>query len=230
MTMPEPLPHDLDRMAAARAYNEWIISRARPWLRGRVLDVGAGVGTHTSALAASAESVVALEPDPQLAQLLRENAATVAEVVVGDITAVEGPFDVVAAFNVLEHIPDDRAELRRIRDLLAPDGRVLLLVPAHGFLFGSLDRTFGHERRYTTRTLREKLLEAGLVPRELRYVNPAGGAAWLLHSRVLKSAHLPARGVALFDRLVPLFRAGERLPLPFGLSVWAVAEPRPAFR
>lgn len=191
-----------------------------------MLDVGAGVGTHTSSLATSADSLVALEPDPEIAELLRANID--AEIVVGDTTAVEGLFDALACFNVLEHIADDRGELRRFRNLLAPDGRLLLLVPAHPFLFGSLDHAFGHERRYTLQDLREKLLEADFAPIELRYVNPVGGLGWLVQSKVLRRDHLPVGGLVAFDRLVPLFRAAERLPVPFGLSAWVVAEPRPA--
>ncbi len=41
----EPLAHDLQAMAGATAYNAWLFDRARPWVRGRVLDVGAGIGT-----------------------------------------------------------------------------------------------------------------------------------------------------------------------------------------
>src|SRR5436309_16071831 len=87
--VPQALAHDLQAMAGARAYNDWLIDRARPWLRGRVLDVGAGIGTHTRQLLPLADEVVALEPDPQFAQMLREEVAGV-QIVEGDATAVTG--------------------------------------------------------------------------------------------------------------------------------------------
>ena len=219
--MLEALPHDLDRMAAAERYNDWIVRRARPWVRGRVLDVGAGVGTHTERLAQLADDVVAVEPDRQLAEILR--ARVDATVVVGDATTVEGRFDAIACFNVLEHIEDDRAALRRFHELLQARSHLLLLVPAHPRLFGTLDRTFEHARRYTATGLRAKLVDAGLVPSRVVYVNPVGALGWFVHGKLLGRDHLPTSGLAVFDRLVPALRQLDRVRLPVGLSVWAVA-------
>jgi SAM-dependent methyltransferase len=221
--VPEPLVHDLDAMAGAAAYNAWLIDRAKPWLHGRVLDVGAGIGTHTLRLRELADEVVALEPDAELAGILRGRGTGV-EVVEGDAGAVEGPFDAIVCFNVLEHIAEDVGTLRRFRELLAPGGVLLLLVPAHRALFGTLDRTFGHERRYGKRELGAKLGQAGLEVAALRHVNPVGALGWLLHARLRRAEHLPRAGLAVYDRLVPVLRAAEVLPLPFGLSLWAVAK------
>ena len=49
---------------------------------------------------------------------------------------------------MLEHIPDDARALACIHRLLAPGGRLLLLVPAERYLYGTLDRALGHYRRY----------------------------------------------------------------------------------
>jgi SAM-dependent methyltransferase len=219
----EPLAHDLDAMADADGYNAWLVERAAPWLRGRVLDAGAGIGTHTGRLRERADEVVALEPDPELAAMLRLQVPGV-EVVEGDAQAIEGPFDAIVCFNVLEHIADDEGALRRFRELLAPGGALLLLVPAHPALYGSLDRTFGHERRYASAGLRGKLVRAGLVPEQVRYVNPVGALGWLVQARLLRREHLPPAGLGLYDRLVPVLRALDALPVPFGLSLWAVAK------
>lgn len=218
-----PLPHDLDRMAIAEAYNASLVDRARPWLGGRVLDAGAGVGTHTVRLVELAEHVVALEPSPALARLLRELVPQ-AEVVEGDAWSVGGPFDAIVCFNVLEHIPDDRAVFSRFAELLVPSGVLCVIVPAHPGLFGQLDRSFGHERRYTSRELRGKLDAAGLEVTTLRHINPVGALGWLVQGRVLRRSSLPHGGLRLYDRLVPVLRAFDVLPLPIGLSLWAVAK------
>lgn len=221
--MPQALAHDLQAMAGATAYNTWLIDRARPWVHGRVLDVGAGIGTHTTRLQPLADEVVALEPDPQFAQLLRERVEGV-RIVEGDAGAVEGPFDAIVCFNVLEHIDDDVATLRRLRELLAPDGTLLLLVPAHQALFGPIDTAFGHYRRYGRADLDGKLRAAGLRPDVLRYVNPVGALGWLVQARVRRRERMSYRGLELYDRLVPALRLLDRLPLAVGLSLWAVAK------
>jgi SAM-dependent methyltransferase len=220
--MSRTLPHDLDRIANAEAYNRWIIDRARPWLRGRSLDVGAGIGTHTAALVRAADEVVALEPDPWLASILRSTVEGI-EVVVGDLAAVEGPFDTIVCFNVLEHIERDSSALGQLHRLLSPDGTLLLLVPAHGRLFNSLDVTFKHARRYSIGEVAAKLMNVGFSVEELRYVNPVGALGWFLYGTVLRREHLPEGGLFLFNHLVPALRRLDRIRIPFGLSVWAIA-------
>jgi len=219
-----PLAHDLHAMAGAEAYNAWLIDRASPWLHGRVLDVGAGIGTHTLRLRELADEVVAVEPDAQLAGILRGRLDGGVEVVEGDAGAVEGPFDAILCFNVLEHIPDDAATLRRFHELLAPGGALLLLVPAHRALYGTLDRSFGHERRYGKPELREKLAGAGFEVAVLRHVNPVGALGWLVQARIRRRERMSYRGLGLYDRLVPALRPLDGIPLPVGLSLWAVAK------
>jgi SAM-dependent methyltransferase len=220
----EPLAHDLQAMAGATAYNEWLFDRGRPWLHGRVLDLGAGIGTHSLQLVRVADEVVALEPDGELASILRARVDGAVEVVEGDAASVAGPFDAIVCFNVLEHIADDEGTLRRLHELLAPGGALLLLVPAHPALYGTLDRSFGHERRYARRELHGKLVAAGLSVEVLRLVNPVGAAGWLLQAKLRRRARMSYRGLGLYDRLVPALRTLDRVPLPVGLSLWAVAK------
>jgi SAM-dependent methyltransferase len=131
--------------------------------------------------------------------------------------------DSIVCFNVLEHIADDADALSRLRTLLAPGGHLLLLVPAHPFLYAPLDRLLGHERRYTKGDLALLLSETNLVVKELRLVNPIGALGWLVSARILRRRQIPLAPLRLYDRLVPLLRPLDALDLPLGLSVWAVA-------
>lgn len=71
-------------------------------------------------------------------------------------------FEVVGAFDVIEHIEDDGAVLRAMRKALVPGGALLLTVPQHPFLWSGYDVRAGHVRRYQARELRRKVVEAGL--------------------------------------------------------------------
>ena len=107
---------------------------------------------------------------------------------------------------------------------MAPSGALLLLVPAHRLLYGSLDRAFGHERRYEKQELRAKLTRSGLAIETLRHVGPLAAVGWFVQSRILRREHLSELGMRVYDRALPVLRLAEPVPVPFGLSLWAVAK------
>jgi SAM-dependent methyltransferase len=136
----------------------------------RVLEVGAGEGAVGARLARRYQ-YVGVEPDPVSRARARERVGTVLDVVPDD------SFDLVCAFEVLEHVEDDRAELGMWRDRLRPGGWLLLSVPAHEKRFGAADRRVGHFRRYNSDRLAELLSETGFETSELvTYGFPLGYA------------------------------------------------------
>ena len=226
----------LRRMERAVKYNRWMLDRSRPYLGDRVLDAGAGSGTFSEMLADGRDLVVAMEPDPAFVAGVRPrfDGHPTGLVLEGDATeltaaSLPSPVDSVVFFNVLEQIRHDPGPLARFREVLTPGGYLLLLVPAHPFLFGSIDRVVDHQRRYRKEALRTLLQAAGFGVETLRLVNPLGAVGWFVSSRALRRTTLPARSLRLYDALVPVLRQLDRFELPFGLSVWAVAR-RPQAR
>jgi SAM-dependent methyltransferase len=237
VTTPESDPYQeevLTKLAgSASRYNAWLFERARSQMGERVVDVGAGIGTFAGLAAARAREVVALEPDPHLVDLLEDRFRDTANVrvVAADVTGLSPDVvgfraDSVLCLNVLEHVRDDRDALARMRDVLAPNGRLFLLVPAHRWLFGSLDRSAKHERRYRSSELRHLLETAGFDVQTMRHVNPLGIVGWFVWGRILGAPGLPVGPLGAYDRLVPLLRILDAVRLPVGLSLWAVAERR----
>ena len=72
-----------------------------------------------------------------------------------------------------------------IYEALSPGGCLLLLVPAHPFLFGAPDHALKHDRRYRRDSLRILTEQQGFAVEEIRYVNPVGALGWLVNSRLL---------------------------------------------
>jgi SAM-dependent methyltransferase len=217
----------------AKNYNGWLYDRARPFLGPRLLDLGAGLGTFTDIALRDGREVTALEPDGTFADALEDEfggceRATVVRATVEELVERRpAPFDAVLSFNVLEHIPDDFSALRAAYELLRPGGRLLLLVPAHPLLLGEVDRRLGHVRRYKLKPLSRLLGAAGFEVERLRYVNPVGALGWLVTFRLRSWPERWPRGqYRTFDRLVPALRLLDRVPLPVGLSLWAVARRR----
>lgn len=136
----------------------------------RVLEVGAGEGALGARLARRYD-YVGVEPDPLSRARARERVGTVLEALPDE------SFDLVCAFEVLEHVADDGAELRLWRGQLRPGGWLLLSVPAHEKRFGPADRRVGHVRRYDPERLAALLTETGFEnSRLVTYGFPLGYA------------------------------------------------------
>ncbi|MGH9043046.1 MAG: class I SAM-dependent methyltransferase [Acidimicrobiia bacterium] len=217
---------DLEVLRGAIRYQRWLLDAFGPALSGRVLEVGPGIGNFTRWLAERADTVVAVEPDPTMSRdvaALGRGNVQVLEQTIEDLAGSDESFDCVFLCNVLEHIDDDAAALKVAHSLLAPGGHACVVVPAHEWLLGSLDRRYGHLRRYRRDEVQGLLQASGFVDVSAAYFNPIGALGWYAVSRAAKRPHLTRRSVLLSERLaVPVGQALARLgPPPFGQSVVA---------
>ena len=220
----------------APRYNAWLGRKLRPHLGHRVLEIGAGIGTMTREIAPGRERVIALEADPFYVQRLR-NLFRGSEVVQPVHAPVERTdwaalaqerLDTVMLSNVLEHIEDDAAAVRRFRSVLPENGRLVILVPALPALHGSIDEAIGHFRRYTPQSLRGVIEANGFRLESLEWLNLLGIPGWFLNSRVFRRRSVPGLQVRLYDRLSPLLAHLESaVKLPVGMSLLAVARATP---
>lgn len=218
----------LDR---AENYRAALVAEFEPFLRGRVLEIGAGVGQLTANLLKlnSIQELVAIEPDPKFCVSFRARHPHM-RLVEGTLADLHGDqnWNASVCVNVLEHIREDTAELARIRGRLAGQGGYLcLFVPARQEIYAPLDKDFGHFRRYAKPELRGKLTEAGFRIERLHYFNWVGYFAWWWSFCVLKQRGFNPGAVELFDRCIfPAMHGFEKRIArpPFGQSLLAVAQ------
>ena len=142
------------------------VRRAQP---RTVLEIGAGEG-GLGAWLARHYTYTGIEPDADSRVTADARLAAVGKGRVVDAlpARAEEPFDLVCAFEVLEHIVDDAGALAQWREYVAPGGWLLLSVPAHADQFGPHDELAGHIRRYERPELTGRLEEAGFQVVELR--------------------------------------------------------------
>ena len=126
-------------------------------------DVGGGNGYVAKALQDTGLEVVVVEPGSIGAQNARHRGVQhVIHASLEDTGFLPGVLPSVGLFDVLEHVEDDGAFIRRICDYLRPGGTVYITVPAFEWLWSQEDVSAGHYRRYTRRSLSRVLKEAGL--------------------------------------------------------------------
>jgi SAM-dependent methyltransferase len=230
-------------MASATRYHDYLWSFVQPCLGRRVLEIGVGFGQYTRRLLADGRRVLGCDLDAGHLEALGASCPSpFLETLRLDL---EGPAparaaiaafspDTVILLNVLEHIRTDVPALTFLREVTAPDGRIVLIVPALPALSNGLDREAGHHRRYTRASLRQALAAAGWNVVAARYINVPGVPGWLVAgwlsraSRSKTDLNAPSTNWLLrfYDRFfVGLSRLTDPVAANFGgLSVLAVAK------
>lgn len=192
-----------------KAYYGQVIKK---YLAGDVLEVGAGIGSGTRVMCdGSQRRWVCLEPDPGMSAAIQgqiecgslpgcceSRNGTVAE-----LTGVDR-FDAIVYIDVLEHIENDMDELSKAAGLLKEAGHLIILSPAHQWLYTPFDKEIGHYRRYSKKSLLR------VIPPRLRCVNlcylDSVGMLASIGNRLLLKSSMPTAGqISFWDkRLVPL--------------------------
>jgi len=223
--------NDLESMASAQNYYQWMLEEFRPYINGTVLEVGAGSGNFTKhLLKAKPKQLIAYEPtgmaDKLKANLKKyKNVQVVHDFFRGKPKSLQGKTDAIFYINVLEHVEKDERELKMVFDTLRPGGALCIYVPALNSLLGSFDEQVGHYRRYSKEELKQKLEKAGFEIERLHYSDIYGIVPWYLNFKVLKSKKLNQKTVAVYDKVaIPAIKFQEGLfKPPVGKNLWAVA-------
>lgn len=218
----------LESMSQAVWYNRWTVRKFEKYLKGKILEVGCGIGNFTKIVSKYGE-VFAIDIDKNHIIAAHQQVKGNAKVELGDIENGENffngqKFDAVICLNVLEHIKDDRKSLRNMYSILKKEGVLILLVPAHDFLFGEIDKSIGHYRRYNKTKLLKLLKSGGFKIIKARLLNMFGALGWWFAGKLLKNTGVDKSKVKLFDAFAPIILPIEDvIEPPFGTSVLVIA-------
>lgn len=180
-----PISHPL----APRAWLRYdvvnrLVAECRP---STILEIGCGQGAVGARLASRAD-YLAVEPDTASFQVAAPRiTAAGGQILNTDHTGVPAgtTYDLVCAFEVLEHLEDDASALKEWAQLIRPGGCMMLSVPAFQSRFGPMDTRVGHYRRYDPQSMAELMREAGFLrPRVWVYGWPLGYALEAVRNRL----------------------------------------------
>ncbi|MCL4872250.1 MAG: methyltransferase domain-containing protein [Anaerolineae bacterium] len=212
-------------------YDLWLVEELKPFIGKRIVEIGCGLGNLLKHFN-DRELVVGIENSPETVVETRRRFAEQENISVYEYSITDSSvlalkdrkFDSAVSLNVFEHIEDDELAMRHTAMLLKPKGMFVIIVPAHQFLYGTMDRSIGHYRRYTKMMAREKLEKSGFTVMDQKYLNVLGAIGWFLNGRLLRRRVPPSGQLKTFNKIVPVLKTLERsVPPPFGISLMTVA-------
>jgi SAM-dependent methyltransferase len=218
----------LEGLSMCKNHRKWFAGFAVPYLGDHPIEVSAGLGDYAAEWFAHVPRMTVSEVEPDRLVALKERFGGDSNMDVRELmlpASEPGSYSAAVSYNVLEHIEDDIAALRSMGGLVRPGGHVIIVVPAFQWAMSPADIATGHVRRYTKKSMRNAMTEAGLEIVKLHYANTLGLFGYVLTTKVLRLMPGPGRLVYVYDSFVaPLTRWAERLVTPpFGQSVVAIA-------
>ncbi len=220
----------LNNLTGTPQYLSWLATKLRPHMGDAVLELHAGIGNIAGRLMGKRLLYVAAENDPLHLHALRNRFLRTPNVVVKrldpqvaeDVAGLESRFDTVLCLNVLEYAAEPEAIVRAVKAVLKPGGNLLLLLPLGPGLYGTLDESQGHKRRFSVADARGILEGQGFTVERVYQLNKAGAPPWWFYSRVIRSKRISKLVLKIFDKTVWLWRRLDAvMPWP-GLSLIAV--------
>lgn len=219
----------LESMNQAVWFNQWTLNKFKSYLYGDILEVGCGIGNFTKTLT-DYGNIWAIDINGEYIKKLKKNIKSQVKVGIGNVENGRyffgnNKFDCLVCINVLEHIEDDLSALSNFYKLLNKGGKLILMVPSDQFLYGKIDKSIGHFRRYDKLDLIKRLEKLDFkIIRSWKF-NFLGAIGWFISGKILKDTHVKKWKIRIFD-----FIARFVLPLeeivepPIGTSILIIAQ------
>jgi len=225
--------NELELLAEATNWKRYYTKLVTPHIKGkRILEVGAGIGEITKCLSMGGvyDQWLSLEPDKEMSGQISSmiengelpgycnvDSKFLSELEKDDL------FDTILYIDVLEHVEYDRLEIISALAHLKEKGCIIVVSPAHNWLYTPWDKAIGHFRRYN-RTMLKEILPSGMNWSVLRYIDSIGLFASLANKLFLKQSNPNKSQILFWDKvLVPLSRIFDKIFFyKFGKNIIAV--------
>lgn len=222
---------ELEIFEHAINWKKYWAKRIAPHLGSKILDIGAGIGSTADYFKNQKFTTwLCVEPDIEnfniiLNKLKTQQLPNHVLALNGTISDTKDIFDTILYIDVLEHIEKDYEELVKASYHLRTQGKIIILSPAHNFLFSSFDHQIGHYRRYTKKSLL-KIIPANLKTVKIEYLDFCGFFASLANKLFFNSSNPSLNQILFWDRiLVKTSRLIDPLlTYRFGKSILCIIE------
>ena len=227
----------LSVIAEADNFNRWMYNTIKPYCKGKVLEIGSGVGNISEYFIEDGFTIFLTDIRDSYCEVLRKNFAGRNTILgVENIDLVDndfdakyarhiGTFDTVFALNVIEHIEDDKLAIANCKKLLAKGGNLIILVPAYQFLYNNFDKELYHFRRYLKKQM-INLFNANDIP-VIRsfYFNVFGILGWFMSGKLAKKKIIPAGQMRFYNKIIPIAKILDNVVFrQIGLSAVVIGQ------
>jgi 2-polyprenyl-3-methyl-5-hydroxy-6-metoxy-1,4-benzoquinol methylase len=219
-------------------YNQWQYEQFKPYIGDKVLEIGSGLGNLTQFLLQGAKYLMSTDIKPDAVDYCKNRFNNINNNVELNIKCMDiiqddlvgyPDFNTIVFSNVLEHIQDDLSAMKKCHDLLnLNSGILLLLVPAHQFLYGTLDRESGHFKRYSKKDIIYLADKANFKLLDLYSFNIIGAIGWYINYCLLQrrgtNEDESSMQTSFFDKYLvnPSKYLESKIKPPFGISYIAI--------
>lgn len=235
---------ELESLSLSVNYQRWVYETILPFLGDSILEVGAGIGNMSQWLPLR-KNLIITEAESSYIDIIKKKIRNIQNPSVKvehvDLSKswlsnfTQYNLDTIVSFNVLEHIEDDAATFRDFINILkqshsSKTKRIITFVPAHQFLYGSLDEVFGHYRRYDADSTKVKIKDIDpTVKVTTQYFNILGLFGWFVLGKVLKRKMIGLDSIRTFELLCPYIKKIDnflhsKMKIPLGQSLLIIIE------
>jgi len=207
------LDFELYNYKRQKNFINWQYSKIKPFLKGDILEVGSGIGTISEKIIKEFNGKIYLtEIKKEYLDYLKTQFKSKKRVKIGylDITnkkyfsKIKNKFDSILCVHVLEHVEDDVLALNLMKTALKSKGNLVIIVPAHKFLFSSMDIAEGHYRRYRKNEIELKAKEAGFKIKSQFWFNLFAIPARFVNGNLFKLRTTHQGSFNLYNKLLPI--------------------------
>ena len=184
---------ELDSFDKATIWRKYIFLLIKKFIKGNVLEVGAGIGSFTNNYKEIPSKITLTEIDEDNFKILKEKFKNTNFIFSNQITQkIEKKFDTIMYLNVLEHIKEDNQEILNAFEKLNENGHLIILVPAHNKLYSKFDKAVGHFRRYEKSFFKEIQIKNSKVIK-LIFLDSTGYFLYYLNKIFFKEEVYPSK-------------------------------------
>ena len=192
-----------ERFDDANFHINYCLSFIKKYIKGNILEIGAGCGSFTkNYYKSNFKNIFLTEKDEKNIFDLQKKFKKNSNIKISNLSVenINGKFDTILYLHVLEHIKDDVQEIENAKKKLNEGGYLVIMVPAHQKIFGNLDKAVGHFRRYEKSFFKTNLLQLKLI--NLKYLDSMGYLLYYLNKIFFKNETFPSKlKIFLWDKI-----------------------------